>query len=281
MQGIVEVEIRRLPASLCGVLVRHLIEAPLGDCIVRLGRQYRVEIARSRGQAATAQQGLRTLTALFQHAVVLTFRQRHVDMPGVVTLGRGQQCRRLTERIVRQCVARLRQQIGQSVFATFQRVGAVRRQGQDALVQRQRAVGRAVQAALLLGHRRLRQQGIQADPARLQRAQPRGHRGDLRLRRFQGGGQRQRALRCCGIAGCDCSTCLHHCSSTGPRQPPTRLPTVAIQRKRGSEQFARTAAIGGAELAARQRRIAPLQQLLDARVRPQPIGQRLAQHDHG
>ncbi|OWB31749.1 hypothetical protein XocBAI20_05945 [Xanthomonas oryzae pv. oryzicola] len=221
------------------------------------------------------------MAALFQHAVVLAFGQRHVDMPGVVTLGCGQQPRRLTERIARQCVACLRQQIGQGVFATFQGVGAIGRQGQDALVQRQRAVGRAVQAALLLGHRRLRQQGIQPDPARLQRAQPRGHRGDLCLRRFQGGGQRQPALRCCDIAGRDCRTRLHHCGSAGPRQPGTGFPTVAIQRKRGGEQFARTAAMGSTKLAARQRRIAPLQQLLDARVRPQPIGQRLAQHDHG
>ncbi|PPV07283.1 hypothetical protein XbrCFBP1976_07760 [Xanthomonas bromi] len=218
---------------------------------------------------------------LFQHAVVTAFGQRHVDMPGVVTLGRGQQRRRVAERIVRQCVTCLRQQIGQGIFAAFQCVGAVRRQGQDALIQRQRAVWRAVQTALLLGKRRLRQQGIQPDPARLQRAQPRAHRGDLRLRRFQGGCQRQRTLRCCSIAGRDCSTCLHHCSSAGPREPGTGFSTVAIQRKCGGEQFARTATVGGAELAARQRRIAPLQQLLQTRVRPQPIGQRLAQHHHG
>lgn len=157
LQRIVEVEIRRLPAGLCGVLVRHLVAAPLGGPIVRFGGQHRVEIARSRGQATTSQQGLRTLTPLLQHAVVLAFGERHVDMPGVVTLGRGQQRRGLAELIARQCVACLRQQIGQGVFAAFQCVGAVRRQGQDALVERQRTLRRAVQAALLLGSRRLRQ----------------------------------------------------------------------------------------------------------------------------
>ncbi|PPT41035.1 hypothetical protein XabCFBP2524_00320 [Xanthomonas axonopodis pv. begoniae] len=227
------------------------------------------------------QQGLRPLAPLFKHAVVLAFGQRHVDMPGVVPLGRGQQRRRLAEHVARQCVACLRQQIGQGVFAAFQCVGAVGRQGQDALIERQRTLRRAIQAALLLGKRGLRQQGIQPDPTRLQRAQPRRDRGDLRLRHLQGACQRQRTLRCFDIACCNRCPCLRYRSSAGTGQPGPGFATVAVQCKCGGEQFPRTAAVGGAELAARQGRIAPLQQLMDARVRPQPIGQRLAQHDHG
>ncbi|QEX78748.1 hypothetical protein F6Y24_18900 [Xanthomonas arboricola pv. pruni] len=224
---------------------------------------------------------MRALTALFQRTVIVAFGQRHIGMPGVIALGGGQQHRRIGQRIARQGLARLRQQIGQGVLAPFQRIGAVRCQGQDALIQRQRAVRAAIQAPLLLRGHRLCEQGVQPGPTRLQLAQAQCHRCDLRLRHLQRARQRQRALRSSGIPGRNRRARLHNGGGTGARQAGTGFATIAVQRKRSSEQFARAVAIGRAEMAARQRRIAPLQQLLDARVRPQPIGQRLAQHDRG
>ncbi|PPU67376.1 hypothetical protein XpiCFBP4643_15355 [Xanthomonas pisi] len=132
---------------------------------------------------------------------------------------------------------------------------------------------------MLLGRGGLRQQGIQSGAARLQLPQPQRDRRDLRLRHLQCGGQCQRALRCDRIAGRDRGTRLHHGSHAGPRQPDARLAAIVVQGKRSGEQFLGTAAVGGTELAARQRRIATLQQLLDAGVRPQQIAQRLAQRD--
>ncbi|PPU55431.1 hypothetical protein XdyCFBP7245_13440 [Xanthomonas dyei] len=219
------------------------------------------------------------MPALIQHAVIVPFGRRHIGMPGIVAFGRGQQACRLAECVARQRMTRLRQEIGQGVLAPFQRVGAVGRQGQNALIQRQRAVGRAIQATLLLGGNSLHQQGIQSDAARLQLTQPQRDRRDLRLRHLQCGCQCQRALRSGCIAGRDSGTRLHHRDHAGARQPDPRLAAIVIQRKRCGEQFAGTAAVGGTELAARQRRIATLQQLLNAGIRPHHIAQRLAQRD--
>ncbi|PPU36510.1 hypothetical protein XspCFBP7912_06275 [Xanthomonas sp. CFBP 7912] len=219
------------------------------------------------------------MTALLEQTVIVPLGQRQVGMPGIVALGSGQQGGGIGKCVACQRMARLRQQIGQGIFASFQRVGAVRGQGQDALVKRQRAVGGSIQAPLLLGDHRLCEQGIESGTARLQVAQAQRSRGGLRLRHLQRTCQCQRALRTGRIAGRDGRTRLHHGGGTGTRQAGPRLGAIAVQRERSVEQFARPGAVGCAEPAAQQGRIAALQQLLDARIRPQPVGKRLAQHD--
>ncbi|PPU73314.1 hypothetical protein XmelCFBP4644_07215 [Xanthomonas melonis] len=119
----------------------------------------------------------------------------------------------------------------------------------------------------LCGHR-LRQQGVQPRKLRLQAAQLQRNRRDPCLRHLQRAGQRQRALRGGDVADRDRRACLHHRGRAGPRQPGARLAAVAVQRQRSGEQLARAIAVGSTELAARQCRIAPLQQSLNAGVRP-------------
>ncbi|QHG87823.1 hypothetical protein EBN15_13650 [Xanthomonas cucurbitae] len=218
------------------------------------------------------------MPAQVQQTVVVPLGRGQIHVPGVIHPGRRQQPGRLAKCVAGQGLARLRQQVGQGILAPFQRIGPLRRQGQDALEQRQRTVRRAIQAALLLRRHRAGQHGIQPRPLRLQLAQMHRNRCDLRLRHLQHIRQCQRALggRC--VTGGDGRTRLHHRGRPCPRQSGARLAAVTIQRQRGGIQFARTVAIGNAELATRQCRIATLQQLLDAAFRPQPVGQRLAQH---
>ncbi|MFS8395370.1 hypothetical protein EIQ02_13485 [Xanthomonas campestris pv. raphani] len=247
--------------------------------IARLGSQHGSEVAHRRRQPAAPQQRVGALPALIHQPVVLALGRRNIGMPGVVALGRGQQGGRLGECIACQRVAGLCQQVGQRIFAAFQGIGAVRGQGEHPLIQRQCTVGRAVQAALLLRGDGLGHQRIQAGPARLQLPQAQLDRRNLRLRHFQRACQRNPALGRRHIARSQCRTRLHHRGRTGAGQALPRFATVAVQCQCRGKEFARPAAIGSTQLTTCQRRVAALQELLDAAVRPQQIGQRAPEHD--
>jgi len=265
----------RLP----GVGDAYLLKALPRHVIGRHGRKDRFVGGARRRQPATRQvAGGRTATRIDgrRHGGL---DPRQIDMAGVEAAGSGDPGRGLAQLAALEPLLCLVQQVGQRVLPAFERLDPRGLQRQYAAVQRQRRVLTAPQPFIRVGARGRCEQSIDTGVLDLARAQPRRERVGLRARHLQ--------LACQGQS----RTCLlepvlpqrivrrREGRLRHAAQALARLGAVGIQRLRRFIQLARTRAIGSIHPPGTQGLIRLVEQRLHAGLRPQQVGQRLAQDD--
>ena len=165
----------------------------------------------------------------------------------------------------------------QRILAAFQCFQMLRLQLENPAVQRQRRVGRAIEAPGRTRGIGGAQQIVDAGHRRFTPAQDLGDGIGLRTRRGQCAGQRQSTMRLREGAALGCVARLLHRRLRHTRQAGAQLGAIRIDGDRRFIQLARAAAVVRTQAAPLQRGFGLQPQRLRFRHRPQALGNRPAQ----